>query len=233
MDRLASGIAGRLGEWIHRCLTETGREPKAIPVTQRELDDLHREMSDMGRPLSLEQRLTGAQSPGKFWDIPLILRADAEALRSAGVWNAGTEPDSGKHARDAFTQLAATTTIETKRVPSRRIGVTCQVDERAAAYFPDVRARMWSEACRGMHLELTALVYGWKEQQPEYIAYPADWWEALKHRWAPAWALELWPIKWKVHRFTFAEWYPNVRARIPGEDAIIYMQKQPAYETYF
>jgi len=30
-------------------------------------------------------------------------------------------------------------------------------------------------------------------------AWPANWWEALKDRWFPAWALRRWPIVWKEH----------------------------------
>jgi hypothetical protein len=31
------------------------------------------------------------------------------------------------------------------------------------------------------------------------ITYPQDWWEALKERFAPTWALARWPVRYKVH----------------------------------
>lgn len=31
------------------------------------------------------------------------------------------------------------------------------------------------------------------------IEVPADWWEAFKDRWFPAWARHRWPVMWKVY----------------------------------
>lgn len=28
--------------------------------------------------------------------------------------------------------------------------------------------------------------------------YPADWWQAVKERWFPAWAIKRWPVNYKV-----------------------------------
>ena len=33
------------------------------------------------------------------------------------------------------------------------------------------------------------------------VQYPADWWEALKARWFPAWALRRWPVRLRVETF--------------------------------
>jgi hypothetical protein len=30
--------------------------------------------------------------------------------------------------------------------------------------------------------------------------YPADWWQAVKEKWAPRWFLRRWPVRWAVAR---------------------------------
>lgn len=34
---------------------------------------------------------------------------------------------------------------------------------------------------------------------PEVVRYPADWWEAFKARWFPAWALARWPVRETIY----------------------------------
>jgi hypothetical protein len=36
------------------------------------------------------------------------------------------------------------------------------------------------------------------EQKCEHVKYPANWWEAVKERFAPAWALKRWPVRYRV-----------------------------------
>jgi hypothetical protein len=44
----------------------------------------------------------------------------------------------------------------------------------------------------------------------ERIEYPCDWWQALKGRWFPGWALERWPVRYK--RYEINAYYPTIRA---------------------
>lgn len=41
--------------------------------------------------------------------------------------------------------------------------------------------------------------------EPIHVAYPRDWWQALKQRWYPAWALARWPVV-----ETRIDWTPEV-----------------------
>jgi len=66
------------------------------------------------------------------------------------------------------------------------------------------------EACvdwevRDLVLKLRARILG--ERLVE-IKYPADWWQALKDRWFPAWAKERWPVCFKT--YDIAALYPLV-----------------------
>lgn len=54
----------------------------------------------------------------------------------------------------------------------------------------------------------------WAETIDEQeIRYPADWWQAVKQRWFPEWALRRWPVVEQVHRISWNVEYP----RIPTE----------------
>jgi hypothetical protein len=41
--------------------------------------------------------------------------------------------------------------------------------------------------------------------EPVRVEYPADWWQALKARWFPAWAARRWPV-----RYHTVSWSPEV-----------------------
>ena len=57
--------------------------------------------------------------------------------------------------------------------------------------------------------------YIWSEQV-EVIKYPADWWQALKARWFPKWALRRWPVDYIVYDVRVI--YPDYRVAVPGNE---------------
>jgi hypothetical protein len=58
---------------------------------------------------------------------------------------------------------------------------------------------------------LTSLIWG-QVIHDEEISYPEDWWEAVKQRWAPAWALRRWPVKMHTTTIKLSELYPEYRS---------------------
>jgi hypothetical protein len=42
----------------------------------------------------------------------------------------------------------------------------------------------------------------------ETIRFPADWWEAVKERWFPAWAKRRWPVSYRVVTMEARGLYP-------------------------
>ena len=53
----------------------------------------------------------------------------------------------------------------------------------------------------------------------EVISYPANWKEALKERWYPAWAKEKWPVRYTTKTFDVRELVPSLNR--PGFKSII------------
>jgi hypothetical protein len=56
------------------------------------------------------------------------------------------------------------------------------------------------------------------------ITYPADWWEAVKDRWLPAWAKRRWPVRLTRHHVDVRLVYPELV--IPNQPFI----KVPVWE---
>lgn len=48
-------------------------------------------------------------------------------------------------------------------------------------------------------------------QEVETVAYPADWWQALKARWYPGWMKRLAPVRYTRH--TFVRYCPHLGDR--------------------
>lgn len=66
---------------------------------------------------------------------------------------------------------------------------------------------------------LRAYVLG--ERLPQKtIEHPADWWQALKARWFPPWALKRWPVRMTVHHIDAQVLYPNLRLALPKESRV-------------
>jgi hypothetical protein len=59
--------------------------------------------------------------------------------------------------------------------------------------------------------------------------FPLTWWDAVKERWFPAWALRRWPVRYRridVHQKRFAAVCPHVRIDQQGSHLQWLVQKQ-------
>lgn len=54
---------------------------------------------------------------------------------------------------------------------------------------------------------------------------PADWWEALKARWFPAWALKRWPVRERVERLDVKALYPSIRYVVDRHRPTLIMER--------
>ena len=52
------------------------------------------------------------------------------------------------------------------------------------------------------------------------VSFPADWLQAVKERWAPAWAKRRWPVRWTVFAVDIQAVYTDFKPSIPGEKFI-------------
>lgn len=57
-------------------------------------------------------------------------------------------------------------------------------------------------------------VYGESNLQEYRFQYPADWWQAVKEHFAPAWFLRRWPVLYTRHHISIDVVYPELSKRI-------------------
>ena len=69
---------------------------------------------------------------------------------------------------------------------------------------------------RDMILRLNSFVWGERIGTAE-VAWPEDWWQALKLRFFPEWALRLLPVRWTRKVFEASAIYPDFRPSVPNE----------------
>jgi len=63
----------------------------------------------------------------------------------------------------------------------------------------------------GVTMRIIQMVYG-RTMEEVKAEYPADWWEAFKERWFPAWAKKRWSVRWVRVRLEAKELYPKLSA---------------------
>ncbi len=82
---------------------------------------------------------------------------------------------------------------------------------RALAKEPGIE-RLTEVFCEDM-VDQAAYGIGLKMRVPgrhlPEVRYPADWWQAFKDRWFPAWAKERWPVRYV--RYDLMALYPEIK----------------------
>ena len=79
------------------------------------------------------------------------------------------------------------------------------------ANAPEVRSGILDYVTGSMVLQVRQEVYG-RQLDEVKAEWPADWWQAFKARWLPAWALRRWPIKMHAVILEARELYPKLAA---------------------
>ena len=98
--------------------------------------------------------------------------------------------------------------MELKQVTLEQLqfGIMREFSDTAIRCAPDVVLRAET---RSMVASLRARVLGEKLATVE-VKWPADWWQALKERWFPAWALRRWPVTYRREKLEAVALYPKI-----------------------
>ena len=80
--------------------------------------------------------------------------------------------------------------------------------------------------CHNLIFHLESRIWG-QQLKNRVFKYPLDWWEAVKERFAPAWFLKKYPVKYKTIDIDAKLLYPNLQIQVPNEQYVVCMQ---AYE---
>jgi len=75
---------------------------------------------------------------------------------------------------------------------------------------PDVRISEYADfVADEFVLQVRQNIWGRHVERQE-CKWPADWWQAFKERWLPAWAKRRWPVQYTIRILTARELYPKV-----------------------
>lgn len=118
-----------------------------------------------------------------------------------------------------------------KRVPlhKRRFGRNFAI-ERADAFRPRMEIKEWGEmfSCtreQQFMLFCDLFVYdaGATYFSVDLARWPADWWQAVKERFAPTWFLNRWPVKWETKEVKHTFEVKAVLPRVVKEEEYYYL----------
>lgn len=85
----------------------------------------------------------------------------------------------------------------------------------------DVSALDWT--FHGLAVRIIQEVMG-REVEHVEVRYPADWWQAFKARWFPAWAKRRWTVHETIVELNARELYPKVAMPDYQPRVVVYRQ---------
>lgn len=91
---------------------------------------------------------------------------------------------------------------------------------------PALHIELFKRSGEELVIQLRSYVYGKKTHGLQEIRYPATWWDAVKLRWFPAWALKRWPARWVEYRAITQDLYPQIKV-LPDQRRIRWQYFEP------
>lgn len=80
----------------------------------------------------------------------------------------------------------------------------------------------------GESLVVNLMTHVWGEPDQEVVVeeVPLTWWDHLKQRWFPAWALNRWPVQHRQVTTTVRVLYPNLKIQVPDQRPVLHIVKE-------
>jgi hypothetical protein len=112
--------------------------------------------------------------------------------------------------------------IQEVTLDKMKLVIIAPIEERLASIFAEpaqcVISAHQAFAADEFVLRVTQEVLGHIMERQE-VRYPANWWEAVKQRFAPEWFKERWPVRETVIELVARELYPY--AAMPDQNPLI------------
>jgi len=90
-------------------------------------------------------------------------------------------------------------------------------------FLLDAKFEFSNEFPRMVMAQWSGYLWGKELGYHEFRA-PADWAEAFKARWFPAWALRRWPVRERIERLDVKALYPSIRYTIDRHSPTLIMK---------
>jgi len=82
----------------------------------------------------------------------------------------------------------------------------------------------WDSMLHAVLIQVDGFVWA-RELSRQEVRYPADWWQAFKRRWMPAFILRRWPVRETIVTVHAKAFYPTMRYEVAGNEAVIAIVK--------
>ena len=105
-------------------------------------------------------------------------------------------------------------TIRERILTAQRYGVQSMITEMGAHGMGIHLETNMEMRGRGYLTTMLATIYGEELGDRDVYQWPAGWWQAVKDRWFPAWALKRWPVQYDGVEVEWRALYPEWRAPV-------------------
>lgn len=113
-----------------------------------------------------------------------------------------------------------TVTVRTIQLDKIRLGLSFMTSKLAV-----LGARMDAKFVDDMiHYQLRGFLWGERAGRYTFTA-PSDWWQALRERWWPRWALTRWPVKYRREVIEVTAIYPDLKISLPEDAKALVIQR--------
>lgn len=68
-----------------------------------------------------------------------------------------------------------------------------------------------------------------KKNRIHTFTAPADWWQAVRERWCPAWWLARHPVRYRVETIDVRDVFPDLKIAAPGSKGLTLLQLREEY----
>jgi len=117
----------------------------------------------------------------------------------------------------------------TEEIPTRELALKAltfcvrkRMDPRIMwSVKPDV---ILDQVSSDMIMSLESRIWG-RELGVDHLKWPATWWDAVRERWCPAWALKRWPVRYR--RYSVQAWHTYPTLAIRSEHPRLHMVVTP------
>ncbi|MBN1605857.1 MAG: hypothetical protein JW940_04455 [Polyangiaceae bacterium] len=112
--------------------------------------------------------------------------------------------------------------LETLCLTLSNVTTAARIDPRVLEYVKPPIYKPLNVLCENLILSVCRY---WPTEWRRSVAFPADWWQALKERWAPKWLLRRWPVRRRV--FDALAFYPTMRSWRDFGQSILRVKEKP------
>lgn len=127
-----------------------------------------------------------------------------------------------------------TTAAEAVELQRMDYAARIALDQKQKDRISQGQFRQWEDrAANQLVKELRVSVYGKEHPDRHVVRFPADWWQAVKERFAPAWFRDRWPVVFTEITVSLKEHYPDIEPVLPDQYPVMVFRKREVSADFY